>query len=83
MNLTVSTKAQQYLLIEIGALSFDGEAFDIKIESEIVYVGAWDNGVKLYNISDSSKPKEVGQFNDGGQVGKTFVVDTTVFVADQ
>jgi hypothetical protein len=75
-------EAQFYTLTEVGSLSFDGEAFDIKVDSEIAYITVMgENKLKIVDVSNPFNPLELGFFQ-AQNIHNVFIEGSIAFLCD-
>ncbi len=66
--------------VEIG--SIEGRTKDVFISGDFLYLAQYGNGVKVFDISDSSAPVEFGSYNTSGSSFGIHVSDNKIYVAD-
>lgn len=82
INSTISVNAQFYSLKEIGTLSFNGEAFDIKVDNEIAYITVMgEDKLKIIDVSNQSTPVELGSFQ-AQAIHNVFIKNSIAFLCD-
>lgn len=71
------SNASEPMLIDNLPLSL---AHYFHIAEEFAYVACWNYGLKIVNITDPANLTEVGSYNDGVEVGSTFVANDVAIV---
>jgi len=71
------SNASEPLLLDNHPLSL---AHYFHIDGEFAYVACWDSGLKIVNYTDPTNLTEVGSYNDGVEVGATFVSNDVAIV---
>ncbi|MFX1254227.1 MAG: LVIVD repeat-containing protein [Promethearchaeota archaeon] len=67
-------------ITEIG--QFDWVAVDLEMVGDIDYIGAFSEGVLVYDFSDPTNPLSLNQHNDGGTACDIDIIGNLAFVAD-
>ena len=71
------SNASEPMLIDNLPLSL---AHYFHVVEEFAYVACWNFGLKIVNITDPANLTEVGSYNDGVEVGGTFVSNDVAIV---
>ncbi|HUT82658.1 MAG TPA: hypothetical protein VMZ29_15795 [Candidatus Bathyarchaeia archaeon] len=71
------TNASEPILLDNLPLSL---AHYFHVVDDFAFVPCWNNGLKIINISDPTNMTEVGSYNDGIEVGGTFVSNDVAIV---
>lgn len=72
----------QTTLVPIGHISNGGNAYRVATSGNYAYLANYDDGLRIYDVSNPVNPVNVGHINDGGHALNVTVSGNFVFLAN-
>jgi len=68
--------------LRIGYLAYGGWAQSLFVSGAYVYLAAWEEGLRVVDVSDPTSPYEVAYYDTSGTASDVFVYGPYIYVAD-